>query len=254
MDETAPPTSIVDYDMELLSENFDVQTHKLKQETLKTLAEMKRKMHRHQTAQLAVQRQQFDRALSEKQSEIDGLRMALVELRGRAERDASREAEARDAEAAAAAAAAADAAERDGMALMAEEAARLRAQRVLDTCLRQRIYAANTMRVRLQWWKAVTARGRSRRMNEGIQRQIRENAHAAHATVADRIESLETELQSEKVAVQEGEVARARLEEDLKRAFMRGICALNIEAMSILKSGQTDAAPGAENSLPGGGM
>ncbi|GLC51622.1 hypothetical protein PLESTB_000522200 [Pleodorina starrii] len=39
--------------------------------------------------------------------------------------------------------------------------------------------------------------------------------------------------------------ARSKLEEDMKRAFMRGVCALNIEAMNMMKRG--GAAPGATN-------
>eukprot|EP00955_Chlamydomonas_euryale_P098599 365157-Chlamydomonas_euryale.AAC.25 len=38
--------------------------------------------------------------------------------------------------------------------------------------------------------------------------------------------------------------ARAALEEDMKQAFMRGVCALNIEAMAVMKRG---APPGGAN-------
>ncbi|KAG1671979.1 hypothetical protein FOA52_013351 [Chlamydomonas sp. UWO 241] len=41
--------------------------------------------------------------------------------------------------------------------------------------------------------------------------------------------------------------ARAALEEDMKQAFMRGVCALNIEAMSVMKRG---APPGGANPAP----
>ncbi|GAB4820103.1 hypothetical protein N2152v2_007149 [Parachlorella kessleri] len=62
-------------------------------------------------------------------------------------------------------------------------------------------------------------------------------ANAANETLSQRLAELEEELAGERKT-------RAKLEEDMKRAFMRGVCALNIEAMAIMKNG---GAPGAEN-------
>ncbi|GIL72620.1 hypothetical protein Vretimale_4320 [Volvox reticuliferus] len=73
-----------------------------------------------------------------------------------------------------------------------------------------------------------------RLIHEHYQRQIAE----MERMLADAGQQLEREAET-----------RARLEEDMKRAFMRGVCALNIEAMNMMKRG---AAAGGANPANGG--
>ncbi len=43
------------------------------------------------------------------------------------------------------------------------------------------------------------------------------------------------ELQDARVKIQESEQENQRLQDHLKGAFLKGVCALNLEAMSLMK-------------------
>ncbi|EFJ44820.1 hypothetical protein VOLCADRAFT_94821 [Volvox carteri f. nagariensis] len=67
-----------------------------------------------------------------------------------------------------------------------------------------------------------------RMIHEHYQRQIVD----MESMLADAHKQLEREMEM-----------RSRLEEDMKRAFMRGVCALNIEAMNMMKRGAAAGGP-----------
>lgn len=56
-----------------------------------------------------------------------------------------------------------------------------------------------------------------------------------------QVEVLTQQLQQAKEQIRIGVEQRDALEEELKRAFMRGVCALNMEAVSILRHGNPGA-------------
>ncbi|GAX85222.1 hypothetical protein CEUSTIGMA_g12642.t1 [Chlamydomonas eustigma] len=62
-----------------------------------------------------------------------------------------------------------------------------------------------------------------------------------------QLETLREQLKSVHQQLSQEATARELLEENMKQAFMRGVCALNIEAMSIMKRG---APPGGANPVP----
>lgn len=62
-----------------------------------------------------------------------------------------------------------------------------------------------------------------------LQKVIHSNSSGAN------ISQVTNELKLAKQKIQEGEEDKLILQENLKKAFMRGVCALNLEAMSILK-------------------
>ncbi|KAK3260099.1 hypothetical protein CYMTET_30930 [Cymbomonas tetramitiformis] len=68
------------------------------------------------------------------------------------------------------------------------------------------------------------------------------------------IATLQSELAEARGGLEYEERTRAALEENMKQAFMRGVCALNIEAMSVIKrTGGGPAGPPGPPGFPTGG-
>eukprot|EP00736_Rhodelphis_marinus_P006432 Rmarinus@m.16477 len=100
-----------------------------------------------------------------------------------------------------------------------------KANRAYQQLLKRRAYKA--------WRQQNSMLGRllqDKKVAEETQRQVAKVAREYE----QRIEMLNKELERQQEAARHEGFLRKKLEEDLKKAYMRGICALNIEAMSIL--------------------
>lgn len=58
-----------------------------------------------------------------------------------------------------------------------------------------------------------------------------------------QIQLLQSQVHELQIHLDRSREARSKLEEDMKQAFMRGVCALNMEALSIMKRGQVIMPP-----------
>mmetsp|Transcript_22338 Transcript_22338/g.26885 ORF Transcript_22338/g.26885 Transcript_22338/m.26885 type:complete len:451 (+) Transcript_22338:231-1583(+) len=102
---------------------------------------------------------------------------------------------------------------------------------------------------------------------QGVRIQVKINTEARHAAemqqlrdnltnhFKDTINDLQDRLAAANSRIAQEEAMRAELEKNMKQAFMRGVCALNIEAMAVMKRGTGIAAQYNENqdSNPGEG-
>ncbi|KAF6258585.1 hypothetical protein COO60DRAFT_1701259 [Scenedesmus sp. NREL 46B-D3] len=99
-------------------------------------------------------------------------------------------------------------------------------------------------------WDRWAGRARSRYRQLVIQRaeqQHEEDAAALTATHALEVAALRAEVEALQEQLQQEAAARNRMEEDMKRAFMRGVTAINLEAVQMMRRG---APPSGTNPFP----
>jgi len=98
------------------------------------------------------------------------------------------------------------------------------------------VFAAWRWHAQQSWKERLTAHERA--VAGTVQSKLAEQMEQQRASTAATVEQLRTQLAEE-------QRQRAYLQENLKRVFMRGVCALNFEAMSLLADGgiTTAAAP-----------
>lgn len=104
------------------------------------------------------------------------------------------------------------------------------------------VYARRqAFRLWYRWYRSEHRRKEDQRRADAVNLVKRE----MQAELEEAEGKLQAELQAARDQVQQSNSVRDQLEEDMRRAFMRGVCALNIEAMSIMKRGpnlQAEAA------------
>lgn len=93
------------------------------------------------------------------------------------------------------------------------------------------------------WFRAAMREHRVTLNNRYIQ-EVENAKRLIHEHYRGQIGDLERLLAEAHQQLEQEAEARNRLEENMKRAFMRGVCALNIEAMQLMKRG---APPGGAN-------
>lgn len=86
-------------------------------------------------------------------------------------------------------------------------------------------------------WRTAARAERISRVDSYWRSQVEEARTRAASEQQERTESLEAQLAQANEAMRIGVEQRDALEAELKRAFMRGVCALNMEAVSILRHG-----------------
>ncbi|WIA39263.1 hypothetical protein OEZ86_005384 [Tetradesmus obliquus] len=97
---------------------------------------------------------------------------------------------------------------------------------------------------------AGSARSRYRQLVTQRAEQEREAAAAAlGSTHAQEVAVLRGEIEALQEQLQQDAAARNRMEEDMKRAFMRGVTAINLEAVQMMRRG---APPSGTNPFPAG--
>ncbi|GFR41396.1 hypothetical protein Agub_g2075, partial [Astrephomene gubernaculifera] len=96
-------------------------------------------------------------------------------------------------------------------------------------------------------WFRQTAREHRVTLNNRYIDEVANAKRLIHEHYQGQINDLKRMLADAQVQLEQEAEARSRLEDNMKRAFMRGVCALNIEAMNIMKRG---APPGGVNPFP----
>ncbi|KAK9814392.1 hypothetical protein WJX72_005099 [[Myrmecia] bisecta] len=97
-------------------------------------------------------------------------------------------------------------------------------------------------RVFVHWRSTANLEFRGRMRTE-IAAQMMVARHAALAEASQQVAALQQALADAHAQLEAERDARTRTEEDTRRAFMRGVCALNIEAMAVMKRGGPNGAP-----------
>lgn len=67
-----------------------------------------------------------------------------------------------------------------------------------------------------------------------FQKAVKTEIQLISASYAKEVEMLRAKLSESNTELQKNELQKSQLQDNLKKAFMRGVCALNFEAMSIL--------------------
>ncbi|KAL3133781.1 hypothetical protein ABBQ32_008261 [Trebouxia sp. C0010 RCD-2024] len=98
----------------------------------------------------------------------------------------------------------------------------------------------------LHWKRWCNLEGRSNRQ-EVLNRKMQAAKEAAWAEAGLVIHDLKAALVGANEQLSQERAARDQLEEDMKQSFMRSVCAINLEAMSVMKRGMP---PGGMNPVP----
>jgi len=90
-------------------------------------------------------------------------------------------------------------------------------------------------------WRSAARAERIARVDAYWRAQLDDARAFAASEQHERVESLELQLHQAREQIRIGIEQRDALEDELKRAFMRGVCALNMEAVAILRHGTAGA-------------
>ncbi|KAG2440380.1 hypothetical protein HXX76_004485 [Chlamydomonas incerta] len=96
-------------------------------------------------------------------------------------------------------------------------------------------------------WFRVAMREHRVTVNNRYIQEVEKAKRLIHEHYQGQIADLQRMLADAHAQLEREAEARNRLEDNMKRAFMRGVCALNIEAMNVMKRG---APPGGANPFP----
>ncbi|DBB17337.1 TPA: hypothetical protein ACH3X3_014380 [Trebouxia sp. C0006] len=119
-----------------------------------------------------------------------------------------------------------------------------RQQKAMRQHLRQAVKHYDSRKLQgqvIQHWKHwCNLEGRTNRQ-EVLQRKEEAAKQAAWGQAGVIIEDLKAALADAQQQLRKERAARDQLEEDMKQSFMRSVCAINLEAMSVMKRGMPPA-------------
>lgn len=100
-------------------------------------------------------------------------------------------------------------------------------------------------------WKRKVQANLLEKQKKAINQQFSEETSELTVKFNKENELLVRKLQETQKTLDEINISKEEMQENLKRAFMRGVCALNFEAMSILqeKKGENKESPNKNNNL-----
>ncbi|KAI9193232.1 uncharacterized protein BJ171DRAFT_532223 [Polychytrium aggregatum] len=88
----------------------------------------------------------------------------------------------------------------------------------------------------LRGWQRVAGIHWKRSVEKKARREAESSMEKLATEYEKRIAELNARIETLTLRLQESDSNRAKQQEDVKKAFMRGLCALNMEAMSVLKT------------------
>ena len=88
-----------------------------------------------------------------------------------------------------------------------------------------------------QSWRKWTRQTVRTRIEEVIYERHKKGFDEEVARLTEHIDALHVELRDTKAELNGALAQREKTEKNMKQAFMRGLCAMNIEAMSMMKQG-----------------
>ncbi|XP_066931658.1 centrosomal protein POC5-like [Clytia hemisphaerica] len=89
-------------------------------------------------------------------------------------------------------------------------------------------------------WRSVVENTWKRRVEKACQIKSQEICLKLTEDYEERLQALQQELAGARAEIAKMHTERDCYEENMKKAFMRGVCALNMEAMSMFKEGQEE--------------
>jgi centrosomal protein POC5 len=89
----------------------------------------------------------------------------------------------------------------------------------------------------LRDWRSNARASFRERMHAELDARWAEGAQSEAAKFGVLLARLQSELEDARAALERETGARVEAEERFKQAFMRGVCALNFEALNVLKNG-----------------
>ena len=231
---TRAVVAATDADVEEMSDALDVQMGRMKQDLLMQFCGIKRRMMDEERVRADEREQLFHVALAAKQDEMERVKeeaAALMDLL--AHKDTAlgnmallmgaryrHEVDAR--------------AQKAVFAAWRQRAAAWKARRVAEARAAEH-YKHAQMRRALLDWQAKSRAGRRRRDFDEWQKRAQDDRDQLCSLFQEKIDLLESQLEHAQERVREEETTRRTMEENMKKAFMRGVCALNLEAMTIMK-------------------
>ncbi|KAJ3043396.1 Centrosomal protein poc5 [Rhizophlyctis rosea] len=124
----------------------------------------------------------------------------------------------------------------------------------LSARLADRHYERVQARRCLFGWQRVAGVSWRRVVERRIQAEAEKSMEGMSVEYEKRIDELTSQLDQTLQRLRNSEVERAQAQEEMKKALMRGVCALNMEAMSMFRGGGGGVAVGgAGNDVGGGG-
>jgi hypothetical protein len=83
-------------------------------------------------------------------------------------------------------------------------------------------------------WKKFYIDNKKTKAMENVNNQLKQQSEKLNTEYAHEIQSLRNQLQEAKKQIEQELLAKQLIQENLKKAFMRGICAMNYEASTII--------------------
>ncbi|XP_064609303.1 centrosomal protein POC5-like [Liolophura sinensis] len=99
-------------------------------------------------------------------------------------------------------------------------------------------------------WHSVIESSWKQRVEKACQAKAQEVCLNLTNEYEARIAALSEALEAARAEVTQLHKERDRFEEQMKKAFMRGVCALNVEAMTIFQGGEEDSQNGVDEASP----
>eukprot|EP00891_Asterochloris_glomerata_P001646 jgi/Astpho2/1646/fgenesh1_pg.00032_%23_3_t len=225
-----------------LKERLDVCNKFAAQQLQDYLRTLKARLSSQSESQAALARQQSDRAMQAKQTEIEGLRETLAQDQATLQRYTVALAKllgcyvaARDSKQVA-----------DIFIAWSHYAQGCRRKAKMLLVAGQHYTVGRLQRAVVLAWQKAAAHERRATVAQRLQQAHQAGKAAAWTDCEVVVARVEGDLAAAHQAIQQERAARERLEQEMKRAFMRGVCALNIEAMTVMKRGM----PGGVNPFP----
>ena len=97
--------------------------------------------------------------------------------------------------------------------------------------------ANQMMRKHFQVWRRWTRETVRTRIEEVIFQRFERKFNDERLDLQGQIAAYKAELEYTQKQLEDAVAAREKIEKDMKQSFMRGLCAMNIEAMSMMKKG-----------------
>eukprot|EP00727_Mastigamoeba_balamuthi_P002156 m51a1_g11938 putative centrosomal protein poc5 isoform 1 (248) ;mRNA; r:719856-720738 len=104
-------------------------------------------------------------------------------------------------------------------------------------------HAARVARAALRAWRSASRQRAADTKDAFWQRKMEEVTSEMVRRYEAEIGRLAAELRASQEALQDAQAEQTRVQDELKKALMRGVCALNMETMAALRPAQGPAAP-----------
>lgn len=231
-----PPNDDLDIEIDKLVYVVEDHAHALKKSLVNRYMGMRKKWHDHEIQRIEDEKRIFERELVNKQAELDRERYALHQQK-------QNEAKAKRVTMKAI-----------GMIFISNQ--RLKN---FSTCAtffkiwrdvpkKRRLFHKSLDKIKMKFalqimkrhfmvWRKWTRENVRTRIEEVIFHRFEKKFNDERVDLQGQIVAYKSELEAVRKELEDAMTAREKIEKDMKQSFMRGLCAMNIEAMSMMKKG-----------------